>query len=124
MGFFNSLFGKPVDKVSSDIRQNSTSVDLFLNKIHSNIVQYGDFTFQYLYTNSEPIAQGGIYGSVIYIRIESTVHESLYQLPIDTKAIQDSIDKHQNDFKALPDNLLKDKTRWIYFNMGTKFRVA
>lgn len=124
MGFFKSLFGKPVDKVSSDVRQNSISVGLFLSKAHSNIVQYGDFTFQYLYTNSEPIAQGEIYGSVIHIRIESPVHESLYQLPIDTKTIQDSIDKHQNDFKSLPDNLSKDKTRWIYFNNGTKFRIA
>jgi hypothetical protein len=95
-----------------------------LRKTHSNKVQYEDFTFEYLYTNSEPIALGGVYGSVIYIRVDSTVHESVYMLPVDTKSIQDSINEHQKNFNNLPSNLSKETTKWLYFNMGTKFRIT
>jgi hypothetical protein len=120
MGFF----GKKVDKVSSEIRENTTAVDSHLKKIHSNSASYDNFTFEYLYTSSEPISQFGDYGSVIYMRVDSPVHQPVYSLPVDSQAIQHAIDKHQKTYNALPTNLSKDKTRWIYFNMGTVFRAC
>jgi|LakMenEpi03Aug12_release.lakeMendotaPanAssembly.Ray.scaffolds.fasta_scaffold1230959_1 hypothetical protein len=124
MGFFSSLFGKPVDKVGSHVRQNSNAVSAYMKNVHSNVCTFGDFNFEYLYTSSELISQNGEYGSVIYIRIESPKHEFVAALPADNKEIQKSIDKHQSKFSSLPDDLSKDKTRWMYFNMGTIFRVS
>jgi hypothetical protein len=126
MGFLSSLFGSPkvVDKVSSDVRLNTDQVDSYMQGVHGSDLKYGDFTFEYLYTSSEPITQSGTYGSVIYIRIESPVHDNVAALDVDTKEIQDAIDKHQEKFNVLPNHLSKDKTRWIYFNMGKKFRVC
>jgi len=120
MGFF----GKPADKVGADVRQNSILVDLFMKDVHPKTTKYGDFTFDYLYTSSEPISQSGNFGSVIYIKIESPVHEYVAVLPVDSKELQESIDKHQESFKILPPHLLKEKTRWLYFSMGTVFRSA
>lgn len=120
MGFF----GKSVDKVGSDVRENSTAADLFMKKVHSETTKYGDFTFEYLYTNSEPITPDGSYGSVIYLKIDSPVHEYVATLPTDLQAIQESIDRHQEDFGALPAHLSKGKTRWLYFSMGKIFRVV
>jgi hypothetical protein len=124
MGILNGLFGKPVDRVGDDVRQNSVAADKYLKKAHSEIIQYGDFTFEYLYTNSEPISQGGAFGSVIYIMIESPVHEFVSTLPVDFLEIQESIDKHQENFQVLPDYLSVEKTRWLYFNMGKNFRAT
>ena len=124
MGIFSSMFGKTADKVGSDIRQNTELVDTHMNSIHSEILKYGDFTFEYLYTSPEPITQGGTYGSVIYICIESPVYDNVSSLPEDLEAIQDSINKHQNDFSNLPAHISKEMTRWLYFNMSKVFRVA
>ena len=109
MGFFSSLFGSPVDKV------------------FQKVTEYDDFTFEYLYTTSELITQDGEYGTVIYIRIDSKVHKNVAALPVDSKEIQDAIDKHQKEFKrridmALPET--KEITRWLYFNLATMFRTA
>jgi len=122
MGFLSNLFGKPVDKVSSAVRQNSAEVDLFMKEVHPKISKYGDFTFEYLYTSSEQTTPG-TYGSVIYIRIESPKHEYVATLPTDLKTIQKSIDKHQENFSSLPDHISKELTHWLYFSMGTVFRV-
>ncbi len=124
MGIFSSMFRKTADKVGIEIRQNTDLVDTYMNSVHSDIVKYDDFTFEYLYTSPEPITQDGTYGSVIYIRIESPVHENVSSLPEDLEAIQDSINKHQNDFSNLPVHISKEKTRWLYFNMSKVFRVS
>lgn len=124
MSIFSSMFGKPVDKVGSNVRQNTELVDTHMTSVHSKIVKYGDFTFEYLYTSPEPISQGGTYGSVIYIKIDSPVHEYVAKLPIDLQVIQSSIDKHQKDFSALPSHLSKEMTRFLYANMGKVFRVV
>ncbi len=124
MSFFSSLFSKAIDKVSVDIRLNSDLVNSHMENIHSEIVDFGDFTFEYLYTNSEPITLDGKYGSAIYIRIESPVHDYVSNLPVDLPTLQKSIDQHQKKFSALPNNLSKEKTRWLYFNMGKVFRIA
>ncbi len=124
MGILSSLFGKPVDKVGSDVRQNTDAVDTYMKSIHASVFQSGDFIFEYLYTSSEPITQSGVYGSVIYIRIESPSHEFVAGLPVDMPDIQNSIDKHQEKFSSLPNHLSKEKTRWMYFNMGKIFRVC
>ena len=124
MGFLSSIFGKPVDRVSPIIRQNTDLVDAYMKSAHENTIQLGDFTFEYLYTSSEPITQNNVFGSVIYIRIESPVHEHVAGLSENSKDIQSSIDKHQEKFSSLPNHLDKDKTRWMYFNMGKIFRVC
>ena len=124
MGIFSSLFGKPVDKVGSDVRQNTDLVDAHMKESHDQISEIGDFTFEYLYTSSEPITRSGDYGSVIYIRVQSPVHENVSSLPIDFKELQDSIDIHQLQNSVLPRHLSKEKTRWMYFNMGKIFRVT
>ena len=124
MGIFSSMFGKPVDKVSSQVRENTALVDLYMKSAHSNVAKYEDFTFEYLYTSPEPVTQGGTYGSVIYIRVESPVHEYVSTLPVDLAAIQTAIDSHQKDFSSLPNNLSKELTKWLYFNMGKVFRVV
>ena len=124
MGFFSSLFGKPIDKVGSDVRQNTDAVDGYMKNIHASVFESGDFTFEYLYTSSEPITQSGAYGSVIYIRVESPSHEFVSVLSVDLPEIQTSIDKHQQKFNVLPNHLSKEKTRWMYFNMGKIFRVC
>ena len=124
MGIFSSIFGKPVDKVSIQIRENTALVDSHMKAKHSKVAKYGDFTFKYLYTNPEPINQVGTYGSVIYIMVESPVHEYVSSLPLDFKEIQASIDSHQKDFGSLPSNLSKEMTKWLYFNMGKKFRIT
>ena len=124
MGIFSSFFSKPTDKVSVDIRLNTDLVGSYMKNTHSKIIKFGDFTFEYLYTNSEPITLNGEYGSAIYIRIESPVHEYVSTLPADFPAIQKSIDQHQKKFSTLPNNLSKEKTRWLYFNMGKVFRIA
>ncbi len=124
MGIISSMFGKPVDKVGSDVRQNTSSVDSHMNIVHSKIVKYGDFTFEYLYTTPEPITEDGAYASVIYIRIESPVHGEVSILPNDFEALQESIDKHQKDFSELPAHISKGMTRWLYFNFNKVFRTA
>lgn len=124
MGIFSSLFGKPVDKVPLSIRQNTDAVDAYMKEIHTDIVQFGDFTFEYLYTTSELITTNGEYGSAIYVRIESPVHEFVSTLPVDSPDIQNSIKLHQSQFKSLPNFLSKESTRWLYFNMGTIFFVT
>ncbi len=124
MGIFSALFGKPADKVGIAIRENSTLVDTHMKSIHSDIVQYGDFTFEYLYTSNEPISSNGTYGSVIYIRVESPVHEFVSSLPKDFPEIQESIDKHQKQYSGLPNNISKQMTRWLYFNMTKNFRAC
>jgi hypothetical protein len=124
MGILSSLFGKPIDKVGSDVRQNTNAVEAYMKNTHASVFQAGDFNFEYLYTSSEPITQGGVYGSVIYIRIESPSHEFVAGLPVDMPEIQKSIDKHQQKFGALPSHLSNEKTRWMYFNMGKIFRVC
>ena len=126
MGFLSSLFGsgKKVDKVGADVRMNTDQVDSYMKEAHSEEFNYGDFTFEYLYTSSEPITQSGVYGSVIYIRIESPVHEYVAKLDVDKLEIHEAIDKHQDKFKHLPNHLSKEKTRWMYFNMGKIFRVC
>ena len=124
MGIFSSLFGKPVDKVGSDVRKNTDAVDAYMKNIHSSVFESGDFNFEYLYTSSEPITQSGVYGSVIYIRIESPLHEFVNVLPVDMPEIQNSIDKHQQKFSALPNHLPNEKIRWLYFNMGKIFRAC
>lgn len=124
MGIFSSLFGKPVDKVGSDVRLNTDAVDAYMKNTHASVFESGDFTFEYLYTNPEPITQSGVYGSVIYIRIESPSHEFVAGLPVDMPEIQASIDRHQQQFSTLPNHLSKEKTRWMYFNMGKIFRVC
>jgi hypothetical protein len=131
MGFFSSLFGSPVDKVGSDIRENTEIVSTFMESFHK-VTEYDDFTFEYLYTASEVITQDGKYGSVIYIRIDSKVHENVAALPVDSKEIQDAIDKHQKEFKRRIDIAMSDAphpeskeiTRWIYFSLATIFRTA
>jgi hypothetical protein len=124
MGVFSSIFGKPADKVSSQVRENTALVDLHMQTAHAKVVMYGDFTFEYLYTSPEPVTQGGTYGSVIYITVESPVHEYVSNLPVDFSEIQKAIDSHQKDFSSLPSNLSKELTKWLYFNMGKVFRVA
>ena len=126
MGFFSSLFGSPVDKVASEIRLNTERVSIFMETFQK-VTEYDDFTFEYLYTTSELITQDGEYGTVIYIRIDSKVHKNVAALPVDSKEIQDAIDKHQKEFKrridmALPET--KEITRWLYFNLATMFRTA
>ena len=124
MGIFSSMFGKPVDKVSSQVRENTALVDSHMKATHSKVAKHGDFTFEYLYTSPEPISQSGTYGSVIYIRIESPVHEFVSTLPVDLKEIQASIDSHQKEFSSLPNNISKQITKFLYFNMGKTFRVT
>ncbi|MDC1011583.1 hypothetical protein OAQ60_02615 [Methylophilaceae bacterium] len=126
MGFFSSLFGSPVDKVASEIHLNTERVSIFMETFQK-VTEYDDFTFEYLYTTSELITQDDKYGSVIYIKIDSKVHKNVAALPVDSKEIQDAIDKHQKEFKrridmALPET--KEITRWIYFNLATMFRTA
>ena len=62
MGFFSSIFGKPVDKVGIQVRENTALVDSHMQATHSEFAKYGDFTFEYLYTSPEPISQSGTYG--------------------------------------------------------------
>ena len=124
MGIFSSIFGKPIDKVSIEIRKNTELVKSYMENTHSEIITYGDFTFEYMYTTSELITKGGGYGSVIYIRIESNVHEFLPSLPDNFEPIQESIERHLRDFNNLPNNLSKEKTRWLYFNSGKIFHTA
>ncbi len=123
MGIFSLLFGKPVDKVSSDIRTNSSRVETYMDTFPKDFV-YGDFTLSYFYTNSEPIAHGGVYGSVIYMMIDSPVHQFVSTLPVDYPDLQEAIDKHQEKFKNFPSSITKEKTKWLYFNMGKVFRNA
>jgi hypothetical protein len=124
MGIFTSLFGKPADRVGGAVRRNSELVDAHMKKTHSVTTDYGDFRFEYLYTSSELVSQDGTYGSVIYIRVESSKHECVSSLPRDFRALQDSISEHQNDCGHLPNTLSKEMTRWLYFNMGTIFRIT
>jgi len=126
VGIFSSLFGsgKVVDKVPPEVRQNTEAVGVYMKSAHETTLAFGDFTFSYLYTSSEPITQGGVYGSVIYIKVDSPVHENIAGLEADSKDVQHSIDKHQAKFKVLPNHLSKEKTRWMYFNMGKIFRVC
>lgn len=124
MGFLSSMFGKPVDKVGADVRKNTELVDSHMKAVHIVPFQSGDFLFEYLYTSSEPITQSGIYGSVIYIRIQSPVHEHVAGLAADLAEIQSAIDAHQSKFNVLPSHLSKEKTRWMYFNLGKIFRVC
>jgi len=131
MGFLSFLFGNPVDKVGSDIRENTERVSTYMETFHK-VTEYDDFTFEYLYTTSELITQDGKYGSAIYIRIDSKVHENVAALPVDSKEIQDAIDKHQKEFKKrlaigmsdAPHPESKEITRWLYFNLATIFRAA
>jgi hypothetical protein len=124
MGLFSAIFGRPVDKVSPEIRLNSELAGEYMKEAHPSAIQFGDFVFEYLYVNSEPITQSGIYGSVIYIRVTSSENKNLAGLPTDSSDIQNSIDEHQAKYSDLPRNLFQDKTRWMYFNMGTIFRVC
>lgn len=126
MGIFSSIFGsnKFIDKVGPNVRQNTELVGTYMKGAHDGIQKFGDFTFEYLYTSSEQITQSGLYGSVIYIRVNSPVHENVALLAVDFKDIQRSIDEHQTKFKVLPDHLSKDVTRWLYFNMGKIFRTC
>ena len=124
MGIFSALFGKPIDRVGPIVRSNTDQVDTFLKSSHPKSLELGDFTFEYLYTASEPINENGDFGSVIYIRIESSIHKEVSKLPFDDKQIQSAIDEHQNLHGSIPPNLLKDKTRWLYFNMSTIFRAC
>jgi len=124
MGIFSSVFGKPVDKVGPEVRLNTELVDAHMKVIHSNSFHSGDFIFEYLYTSSEQITSSGAFGSVIYIRVQSPVHESVAALPADSREVQASIDKHQKKFSSLPMNLSQSKTRWLYFNMGKIFRTC
>jgi hypothetical protein len=124
MGLFSSLFGKPVDNVGAAIRENTVIVDAYMKECHSEIEEYGDFTFEYLYTTSEKINQTGDYGSVIYIRVDSPIHEHVANLPVSFSEIQEAIDEHQEDFNDLPEELSRDKTRWLYFNMMKVFRTG
>jgi len=124
MGIFASVFGKPVDKVGPEVRLNTELVDSHMRGVHSCGFQSGDFIFEYLYTSSEPITPSGGYGSVIYIRVQSPVHDSVAALPVDSREVQASIDDHRKKFSPLPNNLSRDKTRWLYFNMGKIFRAC
>ena len=126
MGFLSFMFGEPVDKVGSDIRRNTEIVSTYMETFRK-ITEYDDFTFEYLYTSSELITDDGKYGSVIYMRVDSKAHENVAAFPVDSKEIQDAIDKHQKEFKrridmALPET--KEITRWLYFNLATMFRTA
>jgi hypothetical protein len=124
MGILSSLFGKRTDKVGDQIRENSAIVDSIMKECHSEPAEYDDFVFEYLYTNSEPISDDAEYGSVIYIRVTSPVHEHVSNLPTDFRAIQEAINDHQSDFADLPEGVLREKTRWLYFNMMKVFRAA
>jgi len=125
MGILSKLFGKPklVDKVPPPIRVNTECVSKHMETLHPKIEKIGDFTFEYLYTSPEPITQNGDYGSVIYIRIGSDVHENVPQLENDFSPIQQSIDAHYAKYGKLPTNVSKDVTRFLYFNMGKVFRT-
>ena len=123
MGLFSSLFGKPIDNVGAAIRENTVAVKAYMKECHSEIEEYGDFTFEYLYTTSEKINQVGDYGSVIYIRVDSPIHEHVANLPVSFSEIQEAIDEHQEDFNDLPEETSRDKTRWLYFRAGECFEA-
>jgi len=122
MGIFSSIFGKPVDKVGGQVRQNTALVESHMKNVYSQNETYGDFELQYLYTSSEPISRVGEYGSVIYIRIESPAHEFVSALPADMPEIQRAIDEHQKKVQSFPSGISKDITKFLYFNMGKIFR--
>ena len=126
MGILSKLFGKPklVDKVPPPIRVNTECVSTHMDTVHPKIEKIGDFTFEYLYTSPEPITRNGDYGSVIYIRIDSDVHESVPQLAIDFLPIQQSIDAHYEKYGRLPTSVNKDVTRFLYFSLGRVFRTT
>tara|TARA_B110000238_G_C15917216_1_gene348847 strand:- start:155 stop:514 length:360 start_codon:yes stop_codon:yes gene_type:complete len=119
MGIFSS------DNVGNDVRNNTELVDSHMRSV-PKIFRYNDFIFEYLYTTSEPITEDGkTYGSAIYIRIESSKDDFyVSSLPVNSKEIQEAIDKHQEEFGNLPGNLSKSLTKWLYFNMATVFRIT
>jgi hypothetical protein len=126
MGLLSALFGKPklVDKVPSDIRQISRDVEVHMQQVHANMQRAGDFTFEYLYTHCEPVDSHGPYAPVIYIRVDSPIHQYVCQLPVNSVDIQAAIDKHQAEFGEFPENLPKARIRWLYFNMHVAFRAC
>lgn len=126
MGFFSSIFGKPtlVDKVPPHIRQNAAVVGEWIRSSFPKKIKHGDFTFEYLYTHCEPIDQNGKYGAVVYICIESLVHEYVSNLPIGFPKLDTAINEHRARFNNLPSNISKGDTRFLYFNMGKVFRAC
>jgi hypothetical protein len=124
MGIFSKIFGKPIDKVGQEIRSNTDWLDGYMQEVHSEVIQYSDFTFEYLYTTSEQITENGDYGSVIYIRVERSNGEDLSSVSHDDQPIQKSIDKHQEEFGSIEGLPCPNKTRWLYFNMRTIFRAT
>jgi len=87
LGIFSSLFGsgKVVDKVAPEVRRNTEAVGVYMKSAHETKSAFSDFTFSYLYTISEPITQGGVYGSVIYTKVDSPVHANIAGLEADSK---------------------------------------